>query len=86
MELATRLVRPPSVSPRLTGGRRRTSPSSSEAPFRHQEQDRFKMIQQVEEFLGRFSGVNGHGCMLRTLCEMAQVPDHEHGFMGDSVR
>ncbi len=69
----------------LTGGRRRNFDSSPSA-LQSQEDDRYKMIQQVEEYLGRFSGVDGRGCMLRTLCEMAQVPEHEHGFLGERAR
>ena len=38
---------------------------------------------QVEDYLSRYAGVDGHGCMLRTLCEMAQVPDHSAGFLGE---
>lgn len=40
---------------------------------------------QLEEYMGRFSGVDGHACMLRTLCEIAQVPKHKDGFMGDAM-
>ncbi len=37
------------------------------------ERNRAQLISRVEDFLWRFSGVNGHACMLRTLCEVAQV-------------
>ena len=74
---------------RLTGGRRRASHDFSEsAPYREQERDRFKMIQQVEEYLGRFSGVDGHGCMLRQglLMRIPKLPCAFHHILFLAVR
>ncbi|XP_071749356.1 uncharacterized protein [Lepeophtheirus salmonis] len=64
----------------------------------HYEQDSFRgrslqssetvysILSTAEEYVTRLGGgINGHDCALRAICEIAQFPEHEDGFLGEVV-
>ena len=46
---------------------------------------RSKMYRAVENYVGMFTGADGHSCLLRAMCEVGSNPFHEEGILGDAV-
>ena len=46
---------------------------------------RSKMYKAVENYVGMFTGADGHSCLLRAMCEVGSNPFHEEGILGDVV-
>ncbi|XP_076058669.1 uncharacterized protein LOC143035689 [Oratosquilla oratoria] len=44
--------------------------------------DRELLYQILEDYLYNL-GFEGHGCLLRAICEMFEMPLHNHGFVGE---
>ncbi|TRY81177.1 hypothetical protein TCAL_11848 [Tigriopus californicus] len=47
------------------------------------EDKRTQLAREIENYATQYLHIDGHACMLRALCEMAQVPLHSSGFIGD---
>ncbi|CAB4058967.1 unnamed protein product [Lepeophtheirus salmonis] len=46
----------------------------------------YSILSTAEEYVTRLGGgINGHDCALRAICEIAQFPEHEDGFLGEVV-
>lgn len=39
----------------------------------------------MEKYLSQVGGIDGRGCVLRTLCEMSQEQRHADGLLGDAM-
>jgi DM4/DM12 family len=48
------------------------------------ESDQYQLFHQVEKSLAQM-GVNGKGCLLRTICEMQKRPIDHYSIMGEIV-
>ena len=46
---------------------------------------RSKMYRTLENYVGTFSGADGHHCLLRAMCEVGSNPFHDEGILGDVV-
>ncbi|QQP40487.1 Putative LOC101745998, partial [Caligus rogercresseyi] len=44
----------------------------------------YSILNTAEEYITRLGGgINGRACVLRAICEIAQNPEHEDGFLGE---
>ncbi|XP_040580877.1 uncharacterized protein [Lepeophtheirus salmonis] len=44
----------------------------------------YSILSTAEQYITRLGGgINGHACVLRAICEIAQFPEHEDGFLGE---
>ena len=55
---------------RVVSGRKRRSQDDH---FTSHEMKRYQVLGKIEEGIKKYSGLDGHSCMLRMLCETAQV-------------
>jgi len=71
-------------SGRFTGAGRR---SFEDRSFKSGEDHRTSTLLTLERYLNRMGGVvgNGHACVLRAICEVAETPVTADGFLGDLV-
>ena len=71
----------PSSSKRSFSGRSLSTPGLGLAPA----SVRSSLYQQLEKYVGTFSGTNGQACLLRAMCEVGSNPFHGDGIFGDVV-
>jgi len=69
---------PTESSRRSSSGRSLTSPGAGGSV-------RSKMYRTLENYVGTFSGADGHHCLLRAMCEVGSNPFHDEGILGDVV-
>ena len=48
------------------------------------ENERNGMLRMIEQYTTQFLGVDGHACVLRTMCEVAENPFHVDGLLGEA--
>ena len=48
------------------------------------ETGRVKMYKEVETYVNRVTGADGHSCLLRAMCETSANPLHDDGLLGKS--
>ncbi|TRY80462.1 hypothetical protein TCAL_10484 [Tigriopus californicus] len=53
--------------------------------FRDSQTERIHAIHLMEKYLSQVGGIDGRGCVLRTLCEMSQEQRHADGLLGDAM-
>ncbi|KAG1713935.1 hypothetical protein GQR58_002004 [Nymphon striatum] len=54
-------------------------------PFaRSSDSDQLDLFMFIENTLQRF-GVNGRACLLRAICEVAEIPTHNNGLLGNVI-
>jgi len=54
--------------------------------FSSHEDHRHSILRTVESYLERMGGFHdGHACILRAICEVAETPQNTDGFLGDLV-
>ena len=46
---------------------------------------RSRLYRTLENYVGTFSGADGHDCLLRAMCEVGSNPFHDEGILGDVV-
>merc|ERR1712241_1623402 len=71
---------PTESSRRSSSGRSLTSPGAGAG-----DSVRSKMYRTLENYVGTFSGADGHHCLLRAMCEVGSNPFHDEGILGDVV-
>ena len=71
----------PSSSKRSFSGRSLSTSGLGLAPA----SVRSSLYQQLEKYVGTFSGTNGQACLLRAMCEVGSNPCHDEGILGDVV-
>ena len=70
---------PTESSRRSSSGRSLSSPAGAGGSVRS------KMYRTLENYVGTFSGADGHHCLLRAMCEVGSNPFHDEGILGDVV-
>ena len=70
---------PTASSRRSSSGRSLTSSGGPEGSVRS------RMYRSLENYVGTFSGADGHHCLLRAMCEVGSNPFHDEGILGDVV-
>ena len=46
---------------------------------------RASLYKYIEQYMGQVTGVDGHSCLLRAMCEASATPSHAEGLLGDAV-
>ena len=46
---------------------------------------RSMLYNHIENYMGQATGVDGHACLLRAMCEASSTPLHDDGLLGDAV-
>ena len=46
---------------------------------------RSSLYRSLENYVGMWSGADGHSCLLRAMCEVGSTPFHDEGILGDVV-
>ena len=46
---------------------------------------RSMLYNHIEKYMGQATGVDGHACLLRAMCEASSTPLHDDGLLGDAV-
>jgi len=58
----------------------------TDSKYTSHEEHRHSILRTVESYLERMGGFSdGHGCILRAICEVSETPQNTDGFLGDMV-
>ena len=49
------------------------------------ETGRVRMYREVETYVNRITGADGHSCLLRAMCETSANPLHDDGLLGECL-
>lgn len=59
---------------------------SGRRSFDSHESTRVSALSTVEKYFAHlWGGLDGHGCMLRMICEVAKTPFHADGLVGEAI-
>jgi len=47
--------------------------------------ERKSLYTTLESYISRYTGSDGHACLLRAMCEVGSTPDHDDGLLGDLI-
>merc|ERR1740128_507108 len=53
--------------------------------FSEPKSQRKGLFNTIEKYLSRIGGVDGHACLKRAICEVAAIPHHDDGILGDAM-